>query len=65
MQARLAVELEQHRLRLSTAFDSLHSAILDAKSLAAASCKPVSHRHKVSAVASLLNLLTVVTLPEC
>ena len=62
LQARLAGELEQHRLRLSTAFDSLDSAILDAKSLAAAACKPVSHRHKVLLLLLLLLLLIVLTL---
>jgi hypothetical protein len=48
VQARLASELEQHRVRLLSVFDNLHSRIMDAKTLAAAACKPVSQQDKVS-----------------
>lgn len=48
LQARQAKELEQHKLRLLGAFDNLHSRIMDAKTLAAAACKPVRQQDKVS-----------------
>ena len=48
VQARLAGELEQHRVRLLSVFDNLHSRIMDAKTLAAAACKPVLQQDKVS-----------------
>ena len=48
-QAKMAQELEQHRVRLLSVFDNLHSRIMDAKTLAAAACKPVSQQDKVSA----------------
>lgn len=47
LQARLAGELEQHKMRLLGAFDNLHSRIMDAKTLAAAACKPVRQQDKV------------------
>ena len=47
LQARLAGELEQHRLKLLSVFDNLHSRIMDAKTLAAAACKPVAQKDKV------------------
>lgn len=47
LQARSAGELEQHRLRMLSVFDNLHSRIMDAKTLAAAACKPVSQHDKV------------------
>ena len=47
LQTRLAGELEQHKLRLLGAFDNLHSRIMDAKTLAAAACKPVRQQDKV------------------
>lgn len=52
VQARLAGELEQHRVRLLSVFDNLHSRIMDARTLAAAACKPVSQQDKVSCQAS-------------
>lgn len=48
LQARQAKELEQHKLRLLGAFNNLHSRIIDAKTLAAAACKPVRQQDKVS-----------------
>ncbi len=51
VQARLAGELERHRVRLLSVFDNLHSRIMDAKTLAAAACKPVSQQDKVSSPA--------------
>ena len=48
LQARQAKELEQHKLCLLGAFDNLHSRIMDAKTLAAAACKPVRQQDKVT-----------------
>ena len=53
VQARLAAELEQHRVHLLSVFDNLHSRIMDAKTLAAAACKPVSQQDKVSSCSGL------------
>ena len=53
VQARLAAELEQHRVRLVSVFDNLHSRIMDAKTLAAAACKPVLQQDKVSSHSGL------------
>ncbi len=53
VQARLAAELEQHRVSLLSVFDNLHSHIMDAKTLAAAACKPVSQQDKVSSHSGL------------
>ena len=47
LQTRLAGELEQHKARLLGAFDNLHSRIMEAKTLAAAACKPVRQQEKV------------------
>ncbi|KAL0031566.1 hypothetical protein WJX77_007539 [Trebouxia sp. C0004] len=52
-QARLAGELEQHRMRLLSVFDNLHSRIMDAKTLAAAACKPVSQQDKEALLPAL------------
>ncbi|KAL0026079.1 hypothetical protein WJX79_007769 [Trebouxia sp. C0005] len=52
-QARLAGELEQHRVRLLSVFDNLHSRIMDAKTLAAAACKPVLQQDKEALLPAL------------
>lgn len=52
-QARLAGELEQHRVRLVSVFDNLHSRIMDAKTLAAAACKPVLQQDKEALLPAL------------
>ncbi|KAL0051058.1 hypothetical protein WJX82_001222 [Trebouxia sp. C0006] len=52
-QARLAAELEQHWVSLLSVFDNLHSHIMDAKTLAAAACKPVSQQDKEALLPAL------------
>ena len=52
LQVKAAEDLERHRLHLLHYFEDLHLRIGDAKSLAAAACKSVGRRDKVSALGS-------------
>ena len=50
LQVKAVEDLERHRLHLLHYFEDLHLRIGDAKSLAAAACKSVGRRDKVSAL---------------